>query len=217
MHNYVSANNAFPKSAITDKAGKPLLSWRVAILPFRRAASPVQPVQARRAVGQPAQQGAHQGNPAGLPLPGTDERCTVHHNLPGVYGQGRAIRGWPGRGSGRRSPTATSNTLDGRRGEGRRALDQARRPEIRPESQAVALRRRLITRWRLQRRARRRLGPLHRRTRSSRTLFRARITRNAGEVLNFAEISPTAAPGAAVRAREASCTSIRTCFPVRTS
>ncbi|WP_246196567.1 DUF1559 domain-containing protein [Aquisphaera giovannonii] len=33
MHNYHSANNAFPRD-ITDKDGKPLLSWRVAILPF---------------------------------------------------------------------------------------------------------------------------------------------------------------------------------------
>ena len=33
MHNYVSANNAFPRD-ITDKNGKPLLSWRVAILPY---------------------------------------------------------------------------------------------------------------------------------------------------------------------------------------
>ncbi len=34
MHNYVSANNTFPPPAITDKDGKPLLSWRVAILPY---------------------------------------------------------------------------------------------------------------------------------------------------------------------------------------
>jgi prepilin-type processing-associated H-X9-DG protein len=33
MHNYHSANNSFP-SDITDKDGKPLLSWRVAILPY---------------------------------------------------------------------------------------------------------------------------------------------------------------------------------------
>ena len=33
MHNYHSANNSFP-SDITDKNGKPLLSWRVAILPY---------------------------------------------------------------------------------------------------------------------------------------------------------------------------------------
>ncbi len=34
MHNYESANGAFPSAAITDKQGKALLSWRVAILPF---------------------------------------------------------------------------------------------------------------------------------------------------------------------------------------
>ena len=34
MHNYHAANNAFPRPAITDKQGKPLLSWRVAILPY---------------------------------------------------------------------------------------------------------------------------------------------------------------------------------------
>lgn len=34
LHNYHSANNTFPPAAITDKDGKPLLSWRVAILPY---------------------------------------------------------------------------------------------------------------------------------------------------------------------------------------
>jgi prepilin-type processing-associated H-X9-DG protein len=34
MHNFHSSNNAFPRPAITDGKGKPLLSWRVAILPF---------------------------------------------------------------------------------------------------------------------------------------------------------------------------------------
>ncbi len=34
MLNYESATGAFPKPAITDKDGKPLLSWRVAILPY---------------------------------------------------------------------------------------------------------------------------------------------------------------------------------------
>ena len=34
MHNYQSANNAFPRPAITDKQGKALLSWRIAILPY---------------------------------------------------------------------------------------------------------------------------------------------------------------------------------------
>jgi hypothetical protein len=34
MHNYADANGTFPPAAITDKDGKPLLSWRVAILPY---------------------------------------------------------------------------------------------------------------------------------------------------------------------------------------
>ena len=34
MHNYMTSEQFFPKPAITGKAGKPLLSWRVAILPF---------------------------------------------------------------------------------------------------------------------------------------------------------------------------------------
>lgn len=34
MHNYHDVYNAMPKAAICDKNGKPLLSWRVAILPF---------------------------------------------------------------------------------------------------------------------------------------------------------------------------------------
>jgi prepilin-type processing-associated H-X9-DG protein len=39
MHFYHDANNAYPKPAITDKDGKPLLSWRVAILPYIEQAS----------------------------------------------------------------------------------------------------------------------------------------------------------------------------------
>lgn len=34
FHNYHDAQNSFPKQAITDKDGKALLSWRVAILPY---------------------------------------------------------------------------------------------------------------------------------------------------------------------------------------
>ena len=34
MHNYHDTYNKFPSAAICDKAGKPLLSWRVAILPY---------------------------------------------------------------------------------------------------------------------------------------------------------------------------------------
>lgn len=34
IHNYISTYNQFPPAAITDSQGQPLLSWRVAILPF---------------------------------------------------------------------------------------------------------------------------------------------------------------------------------------
>src|SRR5262249_51556565 len=34
MHNYHDVNGKFPPAAICDKQGKPLLSWRVAILPY---------------------------------------------------------------------------------------------------------------------------------------------------------------------------------------
>jgi hypothetical protein len=34
LHNYHSIHNVFPAAAIVDKKGKPLLSWRVAILPY---------------------------------------------------------------------------------------------------------------------------------------------------------------------------------------
>ncbi len=34
MHNYLDANSHFPPAASVDKAGKPLLSWRVMILPY---------------------------------------------------------------------------------------------------------------------------------------------------------------------------------------
>src|SRR3954467_15200883 len=34
MHSFHDANNGFPAAAILDAKGKPLLSWRVAILPY---------------------------------------------------------------------------------------------------------------------------------------------------------------------------------------
>jgi prepilin-type processing-associated H-X9-DG protein len=34
MHNYHATNNTFPRAVSLDEKGKPLLSWRVAILPY---------------------------------------------------------------------------------------------------------------------------------------------------------------------------------------
>src|SRR5271166_372859 len=39
MHNYASANNCFPPAATYTRDGKPLLSWRVLILPYLEQAS----------------------------------------------------------------------------------------------------------------------------------------------------------------------------------
>jgi len=39
MHNYASANNCFPPAATYDANGKPLLSWRVLLLPYLEEAS----------------------------------------------------------------------------------------------------------------------------------------------------------------------------------
>ena len=41
MHNYHSAHNAFPPAYSTNKEGKPLLSWRVLILPYLDQAKPL--------------------------------------------------------------------------------------------------------------------------------------------------------------------------------
>ena len=37
MHNYLDEHKSFPPQAITDKSGRPLLSWRVALLPYMEA------------------------------------------------------------------------------------------------------------------------------------------------------------------------------------
>ncbi len=34
MHSFLDTNGTFPAAAITDRQGQPLLSWRVAILPY---------------------------------------------------------------------------------------------------------------------------------------------------------------------------------------
>jgi hypothetical protein len=40
MHNYVTANKCFPPAYVTDKAGKPLYSWRVLLLPYIESDDP---------------------------------------------------------------------------------------------------------------------------------------------------------------------------------
>ena len=42
-----------PPAYLADKRGKPLLSWRVALLPYLGQAGPLQAVPPGRALGQP--------------------------------------------------------------------------------------------------------------------------------------------------------------------
>ena len=51
MHNYHDLNGKMPPAAVCDKTGKPLLSWRVLILPYVERGRALQAVQARRTVG----------------------------------------------------------------------------------------------------------------------------------------------------------------------
>ena len=47
LHIYASANKHFPPAAICDKDGKPLLSWRVAVLPFLEQKALIRPISPR--------------------------------------------------------------------------------------------------------------------------------------------------------------------------
>ena len=110
MHNYDTANGTFPAPAITDKDGKPLLSWRVAILPYLEQQAALRQVPPRRAVGQPAQQGAHQGDAAGLRLPRAGPTSS-RARRPTASSRARgALRGRQANGR-TRSPTGRRNTI----------------------------------------------------------------------------------------------------------
>ncbi len=60
--------------------------------PLPRAAAALRQVQARRGLGQPAQQGADQGDAAGLRLPQPDRRRAGHDDLPRLLGPGGDLR-----------------------------------------------------------------------------------------------------------------------------
>ena len=80
MHNYNDAYGCFPPAAITDAQGKPLLSWRVAILPYLENQPLYDEVQARRALGQPAQQGPPRPDARRLSLPERPARRRQVHD-----------------------------------------------------------------------------------------------------------------------------------------
>jgi prepilin-type processing-associated H-X9-DG protein len=77
-HNYVSAMGGFPAAAIVDKGGKPLLSWRVALLPYLDQ--------------NPLYQKFHLDEPWDSP-----HNKELHKYMPAVYGcPSRNLAGEPG-------------------------------------------------------------------------------------------------------------------------
>ena len=161
MHNYQSANNAFPRPAITDKDGKPLLSWRVAILPYIEQQELYNKFKLDEPWDSPHNKALIKEMP---PIYVCPSRANVE---PGTttyrvfVGQGRDLREGPGHGD-RRYHRRDVEYDHGRRGDRGRSLDQARADlAVRPGGQALALRRRLAAPGRLQRPVRRRLGPVH--------------------------------------------------------
>ena len=76
-----------PRPAITRQGRQAALELAGGDLALHRAAGALQQVQARRAVGQPAQQGALEGDAADLRVPEPSQGRAVHDDLPGVRGQ----------------------------------------------------------------------------------------------------------------------------------
>ena len=161
MHNYHSAYNHFPAAAITDDDGKPLLSWRVAILPYIEQAAALRAVPPRRALGQPAQQDADRPDAAGLRLPERhlSNRATTGYRV--FVGEGAAFDLRRTGQHRRASPTAPRTRCSSSRPRSRspgpspRASRSTRTAN--PSDQT-----RLESSRGLQRRLRRRLGAVHR-------------------------------------------------------
>ena len=82
LHNYHSANNHFPRAAIVDKNGKPLLSWRVAILPYLEQNALYQKFHLDEAWDSPHNKALLQEMPAVYACPSTprpDPSMTNYH------------------------------------------------------------------------------------------------------------------------------------------
>ena len=138
MHNYHSANNAFPRPASLDEKGKPLLSWRVAILPYLEQQELYDKFKLDEPWDSPHNKALLKEMPPVYPVPEPGQARAVHDELPGVRGKGRYLR----EGSGYRRRRRHRRHVEhhhGRRGQGGRSLDQARRLVVRPGGGPVAV------------------------------------------------------------------------------
>ncbi len=217
MHNYHATNGSLPKPAITGKDGKPLLSWRVAILPFIEQ----QPLYNKFKLDEPWDSPNNKALIKEMPpvyiCPETGRRRAVHHDLSGVHRPGGVVRKRQGDGvpGGHRRDVEHDH---GRRGQGGGSLDQARR------------RARSSTRRRsLHSTEQARHTPAASTSRSPMArydfipdsinvnLFHDLVTRNGGEHIDFAQFPEMPRPGRPGRPREVPCTSIQTWSPRPTS
>ena len=90
MHIYYDAHKHFPAAASCGPDGKPLLSWRVYILPFIEQKPLFDQFHLNEAMGQPAQQDAHREDAGRIPLAQVEGR-EGEDQLPGAGRQRGAL------------------------------------------------------------------------------------------------------------------------------
>ena len=142
MENYREAHGRFPAPAIQGPDGKPLLSWRVAILPYLDERRAVSILQARRALGQPPQQAIAREDAATSSLRPVrwDQAPGSLTHLRVFVGEGTPFEG--GRGPRWEDFSDGSGSDDpGRRGGRSGPMDQAGRAALRPGQAAPRARR----------------------------------------------------------------------------
>ena len=161
MHNYETANGVLPAAAITDKQGKPLLSWRVAILPFIEQGPLYRKFKLDEPWDSPHNKALLEHMPEAYNCPSRNASRAVCHDLPGVHGQRCSVRS--GKGVRIAQVTdGTSNTIMAV--EADKAVPWTKPDDLSFDARAAqrALGCRLIPSWRFRRRDGRRLGPVYR-------------------------------------------------------
>ena len=145
-----------PGPPITDKQGKPLLSWRVAILPYIEQQGLYQKFKLDEPWDSPHNQALLKEMPSTYVCPSRAQVEPFTTTYQVFTGKG-AVRERPGH-EDRRHHRRDVQHADGRRGQEGGSLDQARRPAVRPGGGSLALRGRIVPPRRLQRLDGRRLG-----------------------------------------------------------
>jgi hypothetical protein len=116
LHNYHDANRTLPPAGISDAAGKPLLSWRVAILPYIEQQALYQQFDLTQPWDHPTNKALIAKIPAIYLIPGVDAR-EGHTHLRVLVGPGTMFEprmGPGGRAVGNhlaRIPDGTANTF----------------------------------------------------------------------------------------------------------